>query len=235
MRAILYNKLLTSSKNLLCGKNIKMQNKTQAEIASQEIERMIVFGELDIHLLYSENKLANLLNLGRTPVREALQSLEQMNLLTIHPKKGIEFHTISPEQQIQLLEIRRRIEPICLEFAIMRGTIEQKNRMIKLGYEIVKNSREKNQTQILYCLQEVHALLCEATQNPYFHHALGEIQFSSRRFWFDNKIDGDELVAAIIHQNILNSVVLGNLNSALKFSSDLMDHLAQDAFIKMKS
>lgn len=210
-----------------------MQNKTQAEIARQEIERMIVFGELNINILYSENKLAAMLNLGRTPVREALQSLEQGQMLTIHPRKGVEFLTITPEQQIQLLEIRRQIEPICLHFAMMRATIPQKKSMLELGEKIIKSTLEQDQRSILYCLQDIHSLLCEATQNPYFSHALNQIQFFSRRFWFANKEKSDELRAGKMHKLILRAVACGNEKNARFYSNMLMEHLTESTFRKI--
>lgn len=210
-----------------------MQNKTQAEIARQEIERMIVFGELDTKALYSENKLATMLNVGRTPVREALQSLECGNMLAIHSRKGVEFLDITAEQQIQLLEVRHQIEPICLRFAMMRGTTQQKKRMLTLGEEIVQSAFEDDQRNILYCLQDIHALLCEATQNPYFSHALSRIQFFSRRFWFANKCGGDEIKAGKIHSRILKAVVHGNEKNILIYSNMLMEHLVEATFRKI--
>ena len=207
-----------------------MHTKSQSDIARQEIERMIVFGEIELSTLYSENKLASLLNLGRTPVREAIQSLEQENMLKIHPRKGVEFLDTSPEQQVLLLEVRRQIEPICIRFAIMRGTFEQKKKMLELGEKICDSAEKKDQADILYCLQNIHTLLCDATQNPYFHNALSQIQFFSRRFWFANKGIDDDIKAAKIHRHILRSVVSANEKNALLHSKLLMEHLTEACF-----
>lgn len=207
-----------------------MLEKNQADKARQEIERMIVFGELDIRILYSENKLATMLNLGRTPIREALQSLEKDNMLIVHPRKGIEFLSISPEQQVQLLEVRRHVEALCIQYAIKRSTFKQKKEMLALAERIYHSAERKDQADILYCLQNIHSLLCESTQNPYFAHALSQIQFFSRRFWFASKKEGDEIKAAKMHRQILISVAVGNEKRALRFSQLLMEHLTSSCF-----
>ncbi len=208
-----------------------MQN--LSEIARQEIEKMIVFGELQINQLYSENKLATMLKLGRTPVREALQSLEQFGMVKIHQRKGLEFLAITPEQQLQLLEVRRYIEPVCIKFAILRGTLEQKKQMLELSELFSKHAESGDEVELLYCLRNIHSLLCEATHNPYFHTALNQIQFFSRRFWFANKKAGDDLNASQLHKNILRAVVVGNEKMAVYNSKLLMEHLTEVCLLSL--
>lgn len=211
----------------------KSMSKTQAEIARLEIERKLVFGELDISTLYSEKKLGTLLGLGRTPVREALQKLEHDNQLAIHPRKGIEFLDITPEQQVQMLEVRKQIEPVCLKFAILRGTVHQKAEMLKLGDKIVESTELQDEEGLLHCLQDIHALVNDATGNPYFHNTMGQVQSLSRRFWFANKEHADNMKGSLIHRNIMQAVAYGNESEALRNSGLLMEHLTEGAFRKL--
>ncbi len=204
-----------------------MEFDSLANKARYKIEKMLVFGELNFNVLYSENKLATMLELGRTPVREAIQSLEKDNLLAIHPRKGIEFLEITSEQQLQLLEVRRQIEPICLRFAIIRATIKQKRQMHILAEKIALCGEAHDQIGILNCLQEIHELILESTQNPYFAHALRQIQYFSRRFWFENKCNKDDVMATKFHTNILKAVACGNEKIAVRFSHLLMEHLTE--------
>ena len=211
-----------------------MNHKSQSELARLEIERKLVFGELDHSELYSENKLASMLNLGRTPVREALQKLEHDNMLRVHPRKGVEFLSITPEQQIQLLEVRKQIEPICLQFAIKRGTTKQKREMLRLGDKIVEAAESGDEEVMLQCLQDIHTILIDATGNPYFHHTMGQVQSLSRRFWFANKIESDNLKGSLIHKNIMRAVAFDNEEEALINSQMLMQHLVESAYRKVE-
>lgn len=211
-----------------------IKNKSQSEFARLEIERKLVFGEIDVSKLYSENKLASLLNLGRTPVREALLKLEYDDMLKVHPRKGIEFLSITAEQQIQMLEVRRQIEPICLRFAILRGTPQQKKSMLFLGDKIVTCSEEGHEEGILQCLQDIHTLVAASTGNPYFHNTMEQVQSLSRRFWFANKEEADNLKGSLIHRTIMQAVAYGNEKQAVAGSLELMEHLTAAAFRKIQ-
>ncbi|WP_300669653.1 GntR family transcriptional regulator [Desulfoluna sp.] len=208
--------------------------KTLSETARLEIERMLVFNEINTSTLYSENKLAALLNLGRTPVREALQKLEHENMLRIHPRKGIEFLSITPEQQVQLLEVRKQIEPICLRYAIMRGTASQKKEMLHLGEEMVVCAEHHDEEGMLKCLQNIHTIIVDATGNPYFHNTIEQVQSLSRRFWFANKIEKDNMRGSLIHRDIMKAIAFGNEKEALKNSELLMEHLTESAYRKIQ-
>ncbi|WP_208990851.1 GntR family transcriptional regulator [Pseudovibrio sp. Tun.PSC04-5.I4] len=205
-------------------------HKTQAELARTEIERKLFFNELDVSALYSENKLASLLDLGRTPVREALQALEQDEMLVIHPRKGVQFLSITAEQQLQLLEVRKQIEPICLRFAVMRSTSEQRREMLSLSRLIVQSAQDEDEVALLTNLQDIHRIITEATNNPYFHHALARVQSQSRRFWFANKDKADNLLCSRFHEAIMRSVAMGNEEEAIKQSAALLEHLTESAF-----
>lgn len=211
-----------------------MKPKTLSDIARLEIERMLIFGDLDISKLYSENKLALMLNMGRTPVREALQKLEHENMLRIHPRKGIEFLDVTAEQQLQLLEVRKQIEPICLRYAIMRGTTRQKKLMLYQGDKIIECAEKGDEAGILMALQDIHALIAESTGNPYFHNTIDQVQSQSRRFWFGNKEEADNMKGALIHKNIMKAVVFGNEKEAIRNSHLLMEHLAESAYRKIE-
>ena len=207
-----------------------MQGKTQAEIAKHKIEEMFVFGELDTKTLYSENKIANILNLGRTPVREALQYFERVGMLTVHPKKGIEFQAVTSQHQLQIIEARRQIEPTCIVLALERSTATQKKRMLELGDEIIKSADEKSKINSLYSLQEIHSILCEATHNPYLSHALTPLHFSSRAFWFHTPVVDDDFQYLKIYKNFLDSLVVGNLEDSLKYYGLKIDALGKFTF-----
>lgn len=212
-----------------------MQHKTQSEFARLEIERKLIFGEIDVSVLYSENKLATMLGLGRTPVREAIQKLEQNDTLKIHPRKGIEFLPVTAEQQIQLLEVRKQIEPICLKFAILRGTVEQKSEMLDLGEHIFACAQNHDEEGFLHYLQDIHILIAESTGNPYFQPTISKVQSLSRRFWFANKEDADNQKGGIFHRNIMEAVAYGNESKALRNSDLLLEHLTEAAYRSLRN
>lgn len=63
----------------------------------------------------TEEKLCEELGASRTPVRDAISRLEQEQLLTIHPKKGIKVNRVSLRSVNELFEARLRIEPYAVQ------------------------------------------------------------------------------------------------------------------------
>ena len=84
--------------------------------AYSRIEALIVFEELTPGSLVSEKRLMELTGLGRTPVREAIQSLARHRMLTVFPSKGILIPPIMAEDEYALLEVRRALEAAGIEF-----------------------------------------------------------------------------------------------------------------------
>ena len=63
-------------------------------IAYQQIKSLILENKLQPGQFVNESQLQEILGLGRTPVREAILQLAENELITVHPRKGIEISRI---------------------------------------------------------------------------------------------------------------------------------------------
>ena len=70
----------------------------------------IVTLELAPGSFWSELQLSEMIGIGRTPVREALQRLQTDHLVRILPRLGAQVTEINVSQQLLLLELRRVLE-----------------------------------------------------------------------------------------------------------------------------
>jgi len=102
------------------------QAKTLAERAYAILEEMIVTLVLAPGCSVSESELAKKLNIGRTPIREALQRLAMDKLVTIHPSRGVFVSEINVKTQLLLLETRRALECLIARSASRRATPEER-------------------------------------------------------------------------------------------------------------
>ena len=89
---------------------MSINNANKTDVAYNQLERMIIFRELEPGSMVSEKQLAEGMDLGRTPVREALQRLSYERMVEIHARRGIQIPPISVESQLKILEVRRDIE-----------------------------------------------------------------------------------------------------------------------------
>src|SRR5579875_3675148 len=102
---------------------------TLTEQAYRLIEEQIVTLRLNPGDVLSEQLLSATLQIGRTPIREALQRLAREGLVTILPRKGILVADINPRSQLLVLEVRREIERLLCRTAAERATSGQRAQM----------------------------------------------------------------------------------------------------------
>src|SRR5579862_4670828 len=85
------------------------------------LEEMIVTLRLPPGGAVSEASLSKALEIGRTPIREALQRLARERLVTILPRRGILVTEINVKSQLRLLEVRREVERLIARSAARRA------------------------------------------------------------------------------------------------------------------
>lgn len=85
--------------------------KNLKQVVYEELKRRIVNCEILPGSMLTEEMLCESLNASRTPVRDAVSRLEQENLVSILPKKGIRVHRVSLNNVEELFVTRLFVEP----------------------------------------------------------------------------------------------------------------------------
>lgn len=91
-----------------------MPKKSLSDNAYEEILENIVTCKYWPGSALSEDILVKELGISRTPIHNALIRLQQENLVTIHPKRGIRVNDIDPNQIRDIFNIRDVVEPYCI-------------------------------------------------------------------------------------------------------------------------
>jgi DNA-binding GntR family transcriptional regulator len=91
------------------------------EQAYAYIKDRILRTPLTENAFLTEAEVAGELGVSRTPVREALRSLEAERLLQLVPNKGAFIPPISPREIQEVLEARILVETFCAERAVALG------------------------------------------------------------------------------------------------------------------
>lgn len=204
-------------------------NKT--DVAYHQLEKMIIFRELEPGSMVSEKQLAENLDLGRTPVREALQRLSYERMAEIHPRRGIQIPAMSIESQLKILEVRRDIEALCVRYAASRATMDEKQQMTALALGLEECASSKDDFKYAELLKEIHTLLVKAANNEYLSLAMAPLQGLSRRFWFAYKNQTSDLEeASSLHAAVLRAVSHTDAEEAVAASHRLNDYLTDMAY-----
>jgi DNA-binding GntR family transcriptional regulator len=100
---------------------IPMRN-SQAFSAYTEIKRRIFDGEFTTDHRLREVEVAELLDMGRTPVREALKRIQDEGLITHEPGRGLVVTTMDQQNVGELYSMREVLEGSAAAFAARHAT-----------------------------------------------------------------------------------------------------------------
>lgn len=89
-----------------------LQSSSLPMLVQEEIERLIMTGELAVGSRINESDMAVRFNTSRGPVREALRSLEEAGLLRTEKNRGMFVREISFEEADEIYELREALEEI---------------------------------------------------------------------------------------------------------------------------
>ena len=98
--------------------NFKIETpKSLAAIVAQRLREAIIDGQFDLGEMIPEETLATSFGVSRTPVREALNQLQSLGLVTVRPQRGS--YVFSPDEAdvAALCEFRCVMEPRSAELA----------------------------------------------------------------------------------------------------------------------
>lgn len=87
-----------------------MKPGTKKELAYRKIKEMFLDQRFLPGTMLSENEIANVLVMSRTPVREALQLLQNEGFVTVYPRQGVRFQGMTTSTLREILELRAAVE-----------------------------------------------------------------------------------------------------------------------------
>jgi DNA-binding GntR family transcriptional regulator len=158
---------------------------TGASLAQQAYERLeekLVTLQLPPGALVSEGELIEMIGIGRTPVREAIQRLANQELFQVIPRKGLLVAPVSRSGMLHILETRKPLERLVVHRAALNARDEQRSALSAIGREMALVHERLD--DFLRLDFELDTLLDECASNPYATAALAPFRSHSRRFWY---------------------------------------------------
>jgi DNA-binding GntR family transcriptional regulator len=199
---------------------------TLTERAYRAIEEEIVTLRLKPSQVLSEQMLSATFNIGRTPIREALQRLAREGLVAILPRKGILVSDINPRNQLLVLEVRRELERLLSRAGAERATKVQREQMQEIARGMDRASKANDDIAFMRLDRELNRLMIEAGHNDYAARSMKLLQGLSRRFWYMHYREAADLpLCARLHANQARAIAQGNGDAAARASDKLMDYV----------
>ncbi|TXH83338.1 MAG: GntR family transcriptional regulator [Rhizobium sp.] len=205
---------------------ISLPPASQADIAHQRLEEMIVTLQLPPGSHWSEEGLADQIGIGRTPVREAVKRLQADYLVSILPRHGLMITEISVHDQLLVIEFRRELEAFISRRAALRITTSDKELLAIAAREIDSAGVKGNLEKYLREVFNANRLIAKAAGNPYAARSISPLHALSRRFYYRYERDLQNLRAmGGLHADRARAVVEQDENLAVEKANALLDQI----------
>ena len=187
---------------------------SQSELAYRALETLIVTMKLAPSELVTEQSLANLIGMGRTPVREAIQRLASEHLIEVIPRRGLRIPPIDLRRQSRLLELRKVLEDLVASQAAKRANRAARDEMRQLAYAF-RNEGSGDYDAFLSIDHAFNQAVASMCDNEFAIGALQKLHGLSRRFWhYYSGHEEDLAEVADIHANIAEAIADGDPKAA---------------------
>jgi DNA-binding GntR family transcriptional regulator len=200
---------------------------TLTEQAYRQLEERIVTLQLKPGEFLSEHALSHSLDIGRTPIREALQRLAREDLVIVLPRRGILVSQTDQRKQLLVLEVRRELERLLSRLAAERADTGQRRRFGAIAASMDRAAKSNDDMMFMRLDRELNLLLVEAARNDYAARAMRFLQGHSRRFWYLHyKQAADLPLCARLHANQARALAGGDAKAAAAACDRLIDYVA---------
>lgn len=202
-----------------------LSQETLTDQAYRRIEELVVTLQLKPGEFLSEYALSENLEIGRTPIREALQRLAREGLVTILPRKGILVSETDPRKQLLVLEVRRELERLLCRTGAQRATDEQRQRFRRIADGMDRAGKANDDIRFMRLDRELNLLISEAGHNAFATRAMQLLHGHSRRFWYLHYKEAADLpLCARLHADQARAIADGDARRAATASDRLIDY-----------
>ncbi|MDA3956081.1 GntR family transcriptional regulator [Oceanispirochaeta sp.] len=110
----------------------KVETEDLAEKVYKNIKQMILKRQLVPGQKLTQEEMARVLGVSRTPLLSAFSKLEKEWLVESRPRRGYYIRELSREDELNLFDIRLRLEPLGAGKAALHGSPQEKKRLLML-------------------------------------------------------------------------------------------------------
>jgi DNA-binding GntR family transcriptional regulator len=155
-----------------------------AERAYHELRDRIVTLRLPPGTVLREDALMRELDIGRTPLREAVKRLALENLVAVQPRRGTFVSAVDAADIVQITEVRAELEGYAAQLAALRMDGPTRETAEELLREVEDLKRDGDQDGLMRFDQRIHRFTWEASGNPYLIDTLERYFTLSLRVWY---------------------------------------------------
>lgn len=166
-------------------------------------------------------ELADKLGVSRTPIRIALSQLESEGLVSIKPHKSAVAVKLSPEEVMQIYDIRYEVEGLAVQLAVKEITDKQVTELVTIVNEMDKTTDSEKYMKLN---NKFHATIYSLSNNEVLINLINQLMNKIKKYlklYLSQQINIDE--ANKQHKEILKAI---KNRDTVKARNAVRDHLS---------
>jgi DNA-binding GntR family transcriptional regulator len=195
-----------------------------ADLAYEDLRDRIVTLRIKPGEPIDEDTVGQQLEMGRTPIREAIKRLALENLVTVFPRRGTFASEINITDLALISDVRMVLEGHAAYRAAERITDELREELGGLLAELDASRGSDDMEALMVLDARVHRFIYRAAGNPYMDQTLARYLNLSLRIWYLVLDRLPHLFARVHeHEEVLHAIAAGEPERA---KSVLEEHIA---------
>ena len=214
----------------------KAPNETVREYAYRVLYENIMSLKLPPGTAMSEQELSGILNVSRTPVREAFIRLSQKGLLEILPQRGTFVSKIHTEQLAEFRFFRVTLERAIIELACQAFPDPWRTKLEFCIFEQGKFITSKDAENFFKSDNTLHSLRYEGCGKPHIWQIVQESNLDYARARVLNVSDAAEQMNLLYeqHKGIVGAIFAGNTEMAQRIMTEHINKVMGDVEVLKK-
>lgn len=195
-----------------------------AALAYDRCEEAIVTCRLPPGQHLSMQDLQTVLEVGRTPIHQAVNRLASDTLILVRPRHGLQIAPIDLGRERTLLALRREMERFVLKLAAERCGPNERNQLLHIRRTLAAAAVDIAAFNVLD--RRIDQLLLQASGEPFLEHTLRPLHTIFRRIgwiYHSSVRPGEGLRRTIeVHLAMLDAVAAGDAGAAVAAADRLV-------------
>ncbi len=199
------------------------------------LKKGILCGTYPPGTVLNERRLSEELGISRTPIREALQMLEQAGWLTMETYKGAVVRELDPVYMEEVGSIRRALEQCAVEQAVRNMRPDELARLVGI-HEKQQEMLERYDIQSFVAMdRQFHNCIYQMSQNRELIQLLQNYYDMFQYMGTQALLNTDERRVTTIreHQAVLDAMQKGQADEAVRAMRIHMDFTMQNMRMRM--
>jgi GntR family transcriptional regulator, rspAB operon transcriptional repressor len=158
-------------------------NTSLPEKIFRTVRDRIVYMEYPPGKLIPEKELCDEFKVSRTPLREAIQKLKEMKLVTVIPRYGTYVSSVDINEIRSAFEVKIKLEGLAGEVAARRITADKLSALQSLIEKADALLKVDGQRHLIEIDAQFHEIIYQAAQNPILREMLENLHSRCARLW----------------------------------------------------